>query len=169
MGEISFYSPHPRPLPKGARELLFPRRCLEAALGTATHWDPAIGDRAPDVAISEHLRLHQLFSHTRFTLLGVLGQAQGGQLANASAALDAIQEGYAACVKFELIAPTEPHPWPALLPIADPDGKVAHALNVSDNGEFVLVRPDGYIGFRCNIDEYALLERYLASFLITPS
>ena len=32
VGEISFYSPHPRPLPKGARELLFPRRCLEAAL-----------------------------------------------------------------------------------------------------------------------------------------
>ena len=30
--EISFYSPHPRPLPKGAKELLFPRRCLEAAL-----------------------------------------------------------------------------------------------------------------------------------------
>ena len=32
---ISFYSPHPRPLPKGARELLFPMRCLEAALGTS--------------------------------------------------------------------------------------------------------------------------------------
>ena len=31
--EISFHSPHPRPLPKGARGLLFPRRCLEAALG----------------------------------------------------------------------------------------------------------------------------------------
>ena len=31
--EISFYSPHPRPLPKGAREWLFPSRCLEAALG----------------------------------------------------------------------------------------------------------------------------------------
>jgi hypothetical protein len=36
--EISFHSPHPRPLrgrrplPKGARELLFPRKCLEAAL-----------------------------------------------------------------------------------------------------------------------------------------
>ena len=39
MVEISFHSPHPRPLrgrrplPKGARELLFPSRCLEAALG----------------------------------------------------------------------------------------------------------------------------------------
>ena len=31
--EISFHSPHPCPLPKGARELLFPSRCLEAALG----------------------------------------------------------------------------------------------------------------------------------------
>ena len=30
--EISFHSPHPRLLPKGARGLLFPRRCLEAAL-----------------------------------------------------------------------------------------------------------------------------------------
>ena len=31
--EISFHSPHPRPLPFGERELLFPMRCLEAALG----------------------------------------------------------------------------------------------------------------------------------------
>ena len=33
--EISCHSPHPgpRPRPKGARELLFPSRCLEAALG----------------------------------------------------------------------------------------------------------------------------------------
>ena len=30
--EISFHSPHPSPLPKEARELLFPNRCLEAAL-----------------------------------------------------------------------------------------------------------------------------------------
>ena len=33
MAEILFHSPHPGPLPKGARELPFPRRCLEAALG----------------------------------------------------------------------------------------------------------------------------------------
>ena len=36
MVEISFYFPHPRPLPKGAREWLFPSRCLEAALGSIT-------------------------------------------------------------------------------------------------------------------------------------
>ncbi len=35
--EISLHSPHPGPLPKGARELLFPRKCLEAALGSTLH------------------------------------------------------------------------------------------------------------------------------------
>ena len=38
VGEISFHSPHPSPRPKGARELLFPRRCLGAALET---WAPS--------------------------------------------------------------------------------------------------------------------------------
>ena len=42
MVEISFYSPHPRPLPKGARELLFPMRCLEAALAIALNVYPAL-------------------------------------------------------------------------------------------------------------------------------
>ena len=137
--------------------------------GASTDWEPAIGDRVPDVTISEHLRLYELFAHTRFTLLGILGQAEGAQLAHATSAQAGIEEQFAACVRFELIAPSVPHPWPGLLPIADPDREVAQTLNVSDSGEFVLVRPDGYIGFRCRIDEYALLEQHLESFLINPS
>ena len=38
--EISFYSP--RPLPKGARERLFPSRCLEAALRTSLDYSGSV-------------------------------------------------------------------------------------------------------------------------------
>ena len=137
--------------------------------GTSTRWEPAIGDRVPDVIISQHLRLHQLFSHPHFTLLAVLGQAEGSQLDAAAEALAAVQETYAGCMKFELIAPAVPHPWPGLLPIEDTERKVARALQVSSGGEFVLVRPDVYIGFRCTIDQYGLLDQFLASFLIKAS
>ena len=62
MVEIPFYSPHPRPLPKGARELLFPSRCLEAALGkTVVEADSATADfelgKVVDPRFSGGLRL----------------------------------------------------------------------------------------------------------------
>jgi hypothetical protein len=123
------------------------RGLIEVPVGTATDWEPAIGDRVPDVNISEHLRLHYLLAHTRFTLLGVLGQAEGEQLTHATAALAAVQERFAACIQFELIAPAVAHPWSGLLPIADPEGNVVQTLNVSANGEFVLVRPMAMLAF----------------------
>ena len=142
------------------------RGLIDLPEGTSTHWEPAIGDRVPDVIISEHLRLHQLFSHPHFTLLAVLGEAEGRQLDAVAAAFAAVRETYAACVKFELIAPAVPYPWHGLLPIEDEEDKVAQALQMSNAGEFVLVRPDVYIGFRCTIEQYGLLERFLESILI---
>ena len=50
--EISFHSPHPCPLPKGARELLFPSRCLEAALGMG----PVLVCLGEFVSAREHLQ-----------------------------------------------------------------------------------------------------------------
>ena len=51
------------------------RGLIETPAGTLPDHDPAIGDRLPDVTISEHLRLHQLIAHTRFTLVIVLSAA----------------------------------------------------------------------------------------------
>ena len=145
------------------------RDAIDLPAGTANHWEPAIGDRVPDANISEDLRLYELFAHPRFTLLGVLGQSEGPQVTHAAAALETVQDRFPSSIRFELVAPGVPHPWDGLLPIEDLEGKVRETLNVSEKGEFVLVRPDGYIGFRCKIDEFALLEQYLESFLIQPS
>ena len=139
------------------------RGLIDLPDGTSTHWEPAIGDRMPDVTISHYLRLHQLFSHPHFTLLAVLGDVSERQLDAAAAALTAMRETYARCVKFELIGPSVPHPWEGLLPIEDKEGKVVKALQVSSDGEFVLVRPDVYIGYRCTLEEYELLEQFLDS------
>lgn len=141
------------------------RGLIDVPPGTATGFDPAIGDRLPDATVSKHLRLHQLIAHTRFTLLIVLNIPRGAQLALATEAFNALMDKYSAVLRVELIAPTVPHPWPGVLPIADPEGRVAATLHASE-GEFVLVRPDGYIGYRCGLERYDLLQLFLESILI---
>ena len=116
------------------------RGLIDVPAGTPADHNPAIGESLPDVAISEHLRLHQLIAHTRFTLLIVLRGTEVDVVGHARAAADAIQ-CFAACVRIELIAPKVVHPWPGLLPIADAQGRVAKTLNAAIDGEFILVRP----------------------------
>ncbi|MGH8598615.1 MAG: FAD-dependent monooxygenase, partial [Gammaproteobacteria bacterium] len=128
---------------------------------------PAIGDRLPDVTISEHLRLHQLIAHTRFTLLAMLTTVDELPLRHAAHAANVLMQCYPSCLHFELIAPSVPHPWPGVLPIADSAGGVAAALSVLPTGEFILVRPDGYVGYRCRLHQFELLKAHLETFLIT--
>ena len=73
---------------------------------------------------------------------------------------------YAACVRIELIAPVVVHPWPGLLPIADAEGRAVNALNAATEGEFLLVRPDGYVGYRCPLGRFDLLSAWVKSVLI---
>ena len=127
---------------------------------------PAIGDRLPDVALSDHLRLHQLIAHTRFTLMILLRQVDAVSLASARAAAVIMTQHYAACVRIELIAPAVVHPWPGLLPIADVEGRAVNALNAATEGEFLLVRPDGYVGYRCPLGRFDLLSAWVKSVLI---
>lgn len=142
------------------------RGLIDLVPGTPSNGEPAIGERLPDVTISAHLRLHELIAHPGFTLLIILSAAEGSALTHASAAARHLLAHYADCVRVELIAPGVPHPWPGLLPIADPSLRVASVLNAAPDGEFVLVRPDGYIGYRCGCDRLDLLRAQLESFLI---
>ena len=140
------------------------RGLIDVPTGTPTDHNPAIGERLPDVVISERLRLHQLIAHTRFTLFIVLRGMDADAVGQARTAADAMQR-FAACVRLELIAPKVVHPWPGLLPIADADGRVAKTLYAASAGEFVLVRPDGYIGYRCPLTRFDLLQSFLDSIL----
>ncbi|MGB1880888.1 MAG: hypothetical protein ACPHTD_09255 [Gammaproteobacteria bacterium] len=68
-------------------------------------------------------------------------------------------------VRVELIAPAVPHPWPGLLPVADPAGAVAGQLGLLPGGEFVLVRPGGYIACRAALGCWQAVESVLREFL----
>lgn len=143
------------------------RDLIEVPDGTRSDYEPAIGDRLPDTEISPHLRLHQLIAHTRYTLLIVLPVCSDEALGSATEVAVALSARYPWSVRVELIAPDIPHPWSGILPIADPHGRVASLLNTSSAGEFVLIRPDGYIGYRCPLEDGARLEAFLATYLIS--
>ncbi len=134
--------------------------------GCNTDAVPAIGDRVPDVEISPHLRLHHLLAHTRHTLLIVLDTVDPAPLDDARALCDDLLARYPATLRAELIAPRVPHPWPGILPIGDPDGRVASTLDTLPGGELILVRPDGYIGCRAALGAGASLAKHLESYLI---
>jgi hypothetical protein len=46
----------------------------------------------------------------------------------------------------------------------DPDGATLHVLGATDGAQYV-VRPDGYIGFRCAGYDLTALEAYLRRWL----
>lgn len=142
------------------------RGAIEVPDGCNTKVEPAIGDRMPDVEVSPHLRLHQLLAHTRHTLMIVLEEAEGEQLAAATAVYQKLERDYPGIARVELFAPTTPFPWPGVLPVEDPQGLVASTVNAAPGGEMILVRPDGYIGCRVGLGAADCLGEYLQSYLI---
>ncbi|MDA0821376.1 MAG: FAD-dependent monooxygenase [Proteobacteria bacterium] len=128
---------------------------------------PFIGERLPDVHISPHVRLHQLTSHTRFTLLIILDEGGDAQLASATSIYRLVEREYPALVRVELIAPITPHPWPGLIPTRDEQGAVAEVLNAASGGELILVRPDGYIGCRALLNSARGLAAYLGTIFLS--
>ncbi len=141
------------------------RAVLPRPSGCREDVEPAIGDRLPDVSIGPHLRLHQLCAHTRFTCLIVLDELSDAGLEAARDAEQSIGAAWPDLVRVELIAPAVPHPWPGLLPVADPAGAVAGQLGLLPGGEFVLVRPDGYIACRAALGCWQAVESVLREFL----
>ena len=131
-----------------------------------TGGDLHAGDRIRDVEISAHLRLHQLLGHTRFTLLIFADEAQGSQIDTARALVTDLEKVYGDLIRPELFAPETVHPWPNVLPIADPELRVRQALGVGSGGEMLLVRPDGYLACRlplsCGEELHAFLREFLA-------
>jgi len=139
---------------------------IELPDGCNTEAEPAIGERVPDVVISPHVRLHQLFAHTRFTLLVILDQVEGEQLEAATRIFEALERDYPGVIRVELIAPGTPYPWPGLLPTEDSQARVANELNAAVGGELILVRPDVYIGCRTGLASFAVMDQFLQSILI---
>jgi NADPH-dependent dioxygenase len=105
---------------------------------------PAIGDRAPDVDLARDRTLFDLTRHASCTLLA-LPARDGGQAA-LEASLKGLAHRFAPVMELRIVPPT-----PAL----------AERYGSSDEDRLLLLRPDGYVGYRCSAGDLAALERRL--------
>jgi NADPH-dependent dioxygenase len=105
---------------------------------------PAIGDRAPDVDFGRGRTLYDLTRHPSCTLIAVAANEhrQGALQVN----LKGLTHRFAAVLELRVIAQS-----PAF----------AERYGASDDDELLLLRPDGYVGFRCKATDTAALEARL--------
>lgn len=107
---------------------------------------PVIGDRAPDVDLETGTSLFSLIGSTKYTLLLTGPDAEEAFAASTLAAyVDGLVQVY--------------H--------LDDSAAFRARYGIGDAPVIYLVRPDGYIGFRCLTDSIASLERFLEETLVT--
>ncbi|MBN1239476.1 MAG: FAD-dependent monooxygenase [Gammaproteobacteria bacterium] len=109
---------------------------------------PAIGDRAPDADLAGGGTLYGLTRHTGFTLLGLPGR--GGARPDVEGVLSPFRERYGRVLEAHAL---------------DASPSVAAAYGNGGPARLYLIRPDGYIGYRCAVDDAERLEEHLTSSL----
>ena len=115
---------------------------VEKVAGVDDMDGPAIGDRAPDVDFEGGGALWDYCRHPDYTLLTMSGGDDG-------AAARRIEERFGAVIRVATMPRS-----PALSAVYGPE-----------DGRMYLVRPDGYVGFKCPADGADLLVRYLDDLL----
>jgi 2-polyprenyl-6-methoxyphenol hydroxylase-like FAD-dependent oxidoreductase len=109
---------------------------------------PAIGDRAPDVDLANGRTLFELTRHTSFTLLALPATEQRREALEAS--LAGLAKRYASVLELRTVPPSD---------------ALAARYGASGDDQLLLVRPDGYVGFRCKARDVASLEAHLREWL----
>jgi NADPH-dependent dioxygenase len=121
------------------------RDYVEQPQGLAPHAaGPAIGDRAPDVILPDGKSLFALTRHTGFTLLAIPGSVE----------IDAQLRS-----SVEKLAATSGDILRLYLLPAMPE--LQRRYGVGAQPEVYLIRPDGYVGFRCLASELPRLQEFL--------
>jgi 2-polyprenyl-6-methoxyphenol hydroxylase-like FAD-dependent oxidoreductase len=124
------------------------RDYLSQPQGLAPIDGPAIGDRAPDADLADGRALFDLTRHTGYTLVAIRGATGDGV---AGDLFGPLERRYASLVSCHEIASTP---------------SVERSYGEAAEARLYLLRPDGYIGFRCRASESARLEAYLAETLL---
>jgi 2-polyprenyl-6-methoxyphenol hydroxylase-like FAD-dependent oxidoreductase len=152
----------------------------KSALTGATHKQdgkrPRAGDRAPDglIQTSPHAspaRLFELLDNTRHTLLIFTGEQQAREMPSwVQETICQLAKDYPTlidtyCILTGQVEPTEQG---AMRLLSDPDTHL-HRCYGMDRPGVVLIRPDGYIGFRYQRELGQSLDRYLKQWFVSPS
>ena len=111
---------------------------VEKIPGLADIEGPAIGDRAPDVDFEDGGALWDYCRHPDYTLLVMRG-------GDADATISRLRGRFGAVMRVA----------------AMPRSTALSAVYGPADGRMYLVRPDGYVGFKCAAREAGLLEKYL--------
>jgi hypothetical protein len=109
---------------------------------------PAVGDRAPDADLGGGRALFDFTRHTHFTLL--LLEASADRQPARAELLRHVTKRFHGLVEAHVVPPS-----PAL---------AAH-YGTDTRDRLYLLRPDGYVGFRCHASEAEHLEAHLAEML----
>jgi NADPH-dependent dioxygenase len=105
---------------------------------------PIVGDRAPDVELAGGHTLYELTRHPRYTLLALPANAAGQHALETS--LKAFAHRFAQVVELKHV-PSSP--------------AFTQRYGASDEDRLLLLRPDGYIGFRGRASDLSALESHL--------
>jgi 2-polyprenyl-6-methoxyphenol hydroxylase-like FAD-dependent oxidoreductase len=100
---------------------------------------PAIGDRAPDVDFEVGGSLFDKMRHPYFTLLVT------SETASTAPIIERLRNRFSSVVAIETL----------------PTSEVFSKRYGKRDGRLFLIRPDGYVGFKCLAEQAPLLERYL--------
>jgi 2-polyprenyl-6-methoxyphenol hydroxylase-like FAD-dependent oxidoreductase len=132
------------------------------------------GERAPYVVFDESAKLSSfsLITPCRHTLLlfdGLARTAEGYR--NLATITHEVQRGFSEVIRVLVIVPTAERPLdlPAdIRVVADPDAKLHDAFAAQAECAF-LIRPDGYVAFRCQPANASQIMKFLAGVFIESS
>lgn len=120
---------------------------------------PACGDRAPDVVFENNHRLFEFARTSRLSLLIVAGDS-----ANTAHAIELhcqVCADFSAIIRSGVVLPATSDALGKVEQFGDPNGAFAAHYGSVERGQILLIRPDGYIAFRSQLDERAALSEYL--------
>ncbi|HLF11753.1 MAG TPA: FAD-dependent monooxygenase, partial [Gammaproteobacteria bacterium] len=116
--------------------------------GLAAIEGPAIGDRAPDVDLDGGGALFDFTRHTNFTLLAMPAGAEPSP--RTDAVLRSLAQRFGAVLRAHVVAPS---------------AALAKYYGSGNEDRLFLIRPDGYIGYRCFASEAPRVTAYLGGLL----
>lgn len=122
---------------------------------------PACGDRAPDVVFSNGQRLFDVLHSSRLGLLLVAGAAETDE-----ALLDIrgqIEHQYGELIRSVVLSNRSYEKLGKYDQALSAPGRFSEVYGESRTGQLLLLRPDGYISFRCELGEAQHLLNHLAS------